>query len=112
MYTLYSDRRWPHFIFAVFLSLGFAGPVLAQISSIPDSMSQTGLGGINSIIGTVFAPSGGPIQSRVRMRLSTMARGARSQTTDENGTFALRGLPSGSYSISIEKEKDVEPSSA
>ena len=108
---VYLDRRWQHLFFAVSLSFCFAGSVLAQTSSIPDSMSQTGLGGINSIIGTVFAPSGRPIESRVRIRLSTMARGDRNQTTDENGNFAFRGLPSGSYTISIEKEKDFEPTS-
>jgi len=106
---VYSDRSCQHFVFAVFLSLCFSGPVLAQISSIPDSMSQTGLGGANSIVGTVFGPSGRPVENRIRIRLSTMARGDRISTTDETGNFAFRGLPAGSYTISIEKEKDFEP---
>lgn len=108
---IHSEHRSRYFVFAVFLSLCFAGPVLAQTSSIPDSMSQTGLGGLHSIIGRVFGPSGRPIESRVRIRLSTMARGDRISTTDESGNFAFRGLPSGSYTITIEKEKDFEPTS-
>jgi Flp pilus assembly protein TadD len=108
---VYSERRWQHFVLAVFLSLCFAGPVLAQVSSIPDSMSQTGLGGANSIIGTVFGPSGRPVESRIRVRLSTMTSGDRIQTTNENGNFAFRGLPTGSYTVLIEKEKEFEPTS-
>lgn len=108
---VYSDRRCQYFVFAVFLSMCFAGSVLAQISTIPDSMSQTGLGGVNSIVGTVFGPSGRPVENRMRIRLSTMARGDRISTTDGTGNFAFRGLPAGSYTVSIEKEKDFEPTS-
>ncbi len=106
---VYSDLRWRHFVFAVFLPLCFSGPVLAQVSSIPDSASQTGLGGANSIIGTVFGPSGRPIENRMRIRLSTMTSGDRISTTSENGNFAFRGLPTGSYTVLIEKEKEFEP---
>lgn len=108
---VYSHRRWQHFVCAVFLSLCFAGSVLAQISSIPDSMSQTGLGGANAIVGTVFGPSGRPVESRVRIRLASMTSGDRISNTNENGNFAFRGLPTGSYTISIEKEKEFVPTS-
>lgn len=104
-----SGHRWQHSVFAGFLSLCFTGSVFAQISTIPDSESQTGLGGGNSIIGTVFAPSGRPIETRVRIRLSSMTRGNRSATTNETGNFAFRGLPTGSYTISIDKEADFKP---
>ena len=67
--------------------------------AITDSESQTGLGGMNSIVGTVFAPSGRPLESRVRIRLSTMTRGDRVFTTNQNGNFAFRGLPAGSYTV-------------
>ncbi len=106
---VHSDLKWLRLVFAVFLSLCFAGSVFAQISTIPDSESQTGLGGGNSIIGTVFAPSGRPIETRVRIRLSTMTRGDRVATTNETGNFAFRGLPTGSYTISIEKEVEFKP---
>lgn len=106
-----SDRRFERFVYCVFLSLLFTLPALAQISSIPDSMSQTGLGGVNSIVGTVFGPSGRPIESRVRVQLSSMMSGSRTTTTNENGSFAFRGLPTGTYTISVEKEKEYEPTS-
>jgi Flp pilus assembly protein TadD len=105
---VHSYPKWEHLVIAVFLSLAFAGSVPAQISTISDSESQTGLGGMNSIIGTVFAPSGRPLESRVRIRLSTMTRGDRIFTTNEHGNFAFRGLPTGSYTVSIEKEADYK----
>ena len=105
----HSRLRWQHFAVAVLLCLFFSSSVCAQISNISDSESQTGLGGINSIVGTVFAPSGRPLESRIRIRLSTMTRGERNFTTNQNGSFAFRGLPAGSYTIVIDKEPDYKP---
>lgn len=96
-------------ISAVFLLFCFVSPVFSQISTISDSASQTNLGGNNSIIGTVFGPSGRPLQQRVSIRLSTMTRGDRIFTTNENGAFAFRGLPSGSYTITIDRELEYKP---
>lgn len=110
MYMLiYSDHKLQYFVSAVFLSFCFAGSVLAQIGSIPDSQSQTGLGGANAIVGTVFGPSGRPVENRVRIRIASMTSGDRISNTNEQGNFAFRGLPTGSYTISIEKEKEFEP---
>src|SRR5688572_408980 len=106
---VHSYPKWQHLVIAVFLSLAFPGPVPAQISTISDSESQTGLGGMNSIIGTVFAPSGRPLERRVRIRLSTMTRGDRVFTTNENGAFAFRGLPTGGYTVTIDKESEYKP---
>ena len=106
---VHSHSKWQHFAVGIFLSLCFAGSVFAQISSISDAESQTGLGGMNSIVGTVFAPSGRPLASRARIKLSTMTRGDRIFTTNQNGNFAFRGLPSGSYTITIDKEADYKP---
>lgn len=106
---IHSRPKWQHFAVSVLLSLCFAGSVCAQISGISDTESQTGLGGMNSIVGTVFAPSGRPLASRVRIRLSTMTRGDRLFTTNQNGSFAFRGLPAGSYTVTIDKEPDFKP---
>lgn len=104
-----SPPKWRHFIVTGFLALCCSGSVFAQISTISDSESQTGFGGVNSIIGTVFAPSGRPLERRIRIRISTMTRGDRSFTTNENGNFAFRGLPSGSYTVFVDKEAEYKP---
>ena len=106
---VHVQSNYRHLIVAVVLSLCFAGSVLAQVSTISDTESQTSLGGMNSIIGTVFAPSGRPLERRVRIRLSTMTRGDRVFTSNENGAFAFRGLPTGSYTVTIDKEADYKP---
>jgi Flp pilus assembly protein TadD len=106
---VHSRPKWQHFAVGVLLSLFVSGSVCAQISGISDSESQTGLGGMNSIIGTVFAPSGRPLASRIRIRLSTMTRGDRVFTTNQSGSFAFRGLPPGSYTVVIDKEPDYKP---
>jgi tetratricopeptide (TPR) repeat protein len=106
---IYSRCKWSCLIVAVFLFLCFVGSASAQVSTISDSESQTGLGGMNSIVGTVFAPSGRPLESRARIRLATMTRGDRIFTTNQNGNFAFRGLPAGSYTVTIDKEAEYKP---
>jgi tetratricopeptide (TPR) repeat protein len=97
------------FILLTLFYVCFAGAAFAQVSSIPDSASQTGFGGTHAIVGTVFGPSGSPIESRIRVRLSSMTKGDRTATTNETGNFAFRGLPNGSYTISVDREKEFEP---
>jgi hypothetical protein len=89
-----AHARLPHLVIAliVYLLLSLTPAVFAQISGISESASETNLGGNNSIIGTVFDPSGRPLQQRVRIRLSTMTRGDRVFTTNENGAFAFGGV--------------------
>jgi tetratricopeptide (TPR) repeat protein len=106
---IHSHSKWQHLFVGVFLSLCLAGSASAQISSISESESQTNLGGMNSIVGTVFAPSGRPIESRLRIKLSTMTRGDRIFQTNQNGNFAFRGLPAGSYTVVIDKETEYKP---
>src|SRR5438034_5252257 len=38
-----------------------------------------------------------------------MTGGDRVSSTDDNGNFAFRGVPSGNYTIVIDKEKEFEP---
>ena len=90
----------------VLFSLGVVIPVTGQM--IPPGPSDTGLGGANSITGTIITTDG-RIQRRVTIRLRSMNRGDRVLLSEDNGNFAFRGLPSGEYTIVIEKEKEFEP---
>ena len=105
---VHSHLKWQHFAVGIVLFLWLAGSVSAHVSGISDSESQTNLGGLNSIIGQVFAPSGRPIESRVRVKLSTMTRGDRYFTTNQNGNFKFTGLPAGSYTVIIDKEAEFK----
>jgi tetratricopeptide (TPR) repeat protein len=95
--------------FSFFLSLCFGISVFAQVSGLPSNAVDTNLGGGNAIVGTVLAPSNQRIETRIQVRISTTTRGDRTTVTDESGTFAFKGLPSGTYIIIIDKEKEYEP---
>jgi tetratricopeptide (TPR) repeat protein len=93
------------FVIAMFASI----PAKANAQILPSETADSGLGGSNIIMGTVFVSNGGRIERRVTIRLRTMTRGDRVTTTDENGNFAFRGLVSGDYTVVIDREKDFEP---
>ena len=93
-------------LLSVVLFACFVIPISAQMS--PPGAGDTGLGGVNSISGSVIA-SGQRLQRRVTIRLRTMTRGDRVIMTDDYGNFAFRGLMSGDYTIVIDKEKDFQP---
>src|SRR6476646_3453135 len=92
-------------IFSGFLAI-FVVPIRAQF--VPSEATDSGLGGNNNIVGTVYT-NGGRLTRRVTIRLTTMTRGDRVASTDDNGNFAFRGLTSGTYTIIIDKEKEFEP---
>lgn len=91
------------------LILFLAASAHAQISTIPNTASQTGLGGGLAIDGTILGPSGRPAETRIRVRLSSMAASDRITFTNETGNFAFTGLPEGRYLVAVDKEKDFEP---
>ena len=75
----------------------------------PGSAStDTGFGGVNTISGTIISSTGQRIE-HISIRLRTMTQGDRVLTSDDRGNFVFRGLPSGDYTILIDKEKDYEP---
>jgi len=93
-------------LLSILFALYFVIPVSAQM--IPPGPSDTGLGGVNTISGTVLL-GGARIERHVSVRLQTMTRGDRVVVTDDYGNFAFRGLGSGDYTIVIDKEKEFKP---
>ena len=87
--------------------LFLTGAAAAQL--MPSEATDTGLGGGNSITGTIILSTGGRIERRISIRLQTMTKGDRVASTDDHGFFAFRGLVSGDYTLVIDKEKDFEP---
>src|SRR5438270_3760911 len=64
-------------------------PITAQM--IQPAAGDTGLGGANSITGTVIA-SGQRLERHISVRLRTMTKGDRVVVTDDYGRFAFQGL--------------------
>jgi Flp pilus assembly protein TadD len=101
---LYVKLQFLEFVCLVFIIL--IGNAPAQP---PDSPFDTGLGGINSITGSVYGPTGQRFDRRIRIRLVTMVAGDRTSMTDDDGNFSFRGLPNGRFTILIDGEKEFEP---
>jgi Flp pilus assembly protein TadD len=93
----------------VLFSLFLVVRVTAQGIPQGAASTDTGLGGVNTISGMIVSSTGQRIERRVSVRLRSMTRGDRLSTTDENGNFVFRGLPSGDFLVVIENEKDFEP---
>lgn len=96
-------------LFAILLFVLSTIRVNAQGIPNGSATTDTGMGGVNAITGTVIVSNGQRIERRITVRLQSMLAGDRVTTTDEYGNFKLNGLPSGDYTIVINKEKDFEP---
>ena len=82
---------------------------ITAVSQLPGEGTPTGLGGGNTIYGQVISPGNQPMGRRISVRLVTESRGDRIAVTNERGVFAFTGVPSGVYTIVIEKEEPFEP---
>ena len=82
---------------------------VAQVAGGLNETTNTRLGGNNYIVGTVYAPDGMPINTRMRIKLTSPEWGDILATTDEGGKFVFSGVGSGVYTIVIDREKEYEP---
>ncbi|HBB97854.1 MAG TPA: hypothetical protein DC054_20930 [Blastocatellia bacterium] len=89
-------------------ALSFVIPVTAQVF-LPPGATDTGLGGGNAISGMILVSNGQRLERHVYIRLQTMTKGDRVAASDDRGNFAFKGLPSGAYTVVIDKEKEFEP---
>ena len=92
------------------ITIGYsAALVTAQITGGINETTNTRHGGNNYIAGTVFAPDGFPIRTRMRIKLNSPAWGDIIVTTDERGQFVFSGVASGTYTVIIDSEKEYQP---
>lgn len=82
---------------------------MAQVAGGLNETTNTRLGGNNYIVGTVYAPDGVPINTRMRIKLTSPEWGDILATTDDRGKFVFSGVGSGVYTIVIDREKEYEP---
>lgn len=86
-----------------------AALVTAQITGGINETTHTSHGGNNYIAGTVYAPDGFPIRTRMRIKLNSLAWGDIIASTDERGQFVFSGIAAGTYTIIIDTEKEFQP---
>ena len=86
-----------------------AALTMGQIAGGLTETTNTRLGGNNYIAGTVYSPDGVPINTRMRIKLTSPEWGDILATTDDRGKFVFSGVGSGVYAIVIDREKEYEP---
>ena len=86
-----------------------AALTIGQIAGGLTETTNTRLGGNNYIAGTVYTPDGMPINTRMRIKLTSPEWGDILATTDDRGRFVFSGVGSGVYTIVIDREKEYEP---
>ena len=82
---------------------------MGQIAGGLNETTNTRLGGNNYIVGTVYSPDGVPINTRMRIKLTSPEWGDILANTDERGKFVFSGVASGVYMIVIDRENEYEP---
>src|SRR5882672_11990304 len=67
-----------------------------------------GTGGIHTIKGRIYFPSGRRSDTRVMVKLESYNSSELAVMSDSNGSFAFRGLNPGSYTVVVDGGDDYE----
>jgi cytochrome c-type biogenesis protein CcmH/NrfG len=86
-----------------------AALVSAQIPGGISESTNARHGGNNNIVGTVFAPDGFPITTRMRIKLNSATYGELLANTDDRGRFVFTGVGAGNFFVVIDSEKEFQP---
>lgn len=95
-----------YFILGISL-FAFSAPLLGQIGG--SLGTNTGWGGQNYIVGTVYWPSGKRADTKIGIRLISLTRSEISVMTDDQGRFGFGHVPPGEYTVIVEGEDEFEP---
>lgn len=71
-------------------------------------VDQTGNGGLHTIQGRVYLPSGRTIDSSIPVKLESTNNPTQSVYTDRNGSFSFRALNPGNYSIVVDAGENFQ----
>ena len=95
-------------LFLTLILIHSAALVRAQIAGGAGESTNLRHGGNNYIVGTVYAPDGFPITTRMRLKLSSATYGEAIVTTDDRGRFVFSGVGSGTFYVVIDSEKEYQ----
>lgn len=97
-----------NFLYTAILLAYTASNVEGQIAGGLTETTNTRMGGNNYVIGTVFSPTGMPVDSRISIRLVSPEFGDFVTTTDDSGRFVFSGVGNGLYILIIDSEPEFE----
>ena len=81
---------------------------LACFSISAQRVNPSGTGGIHTIQGRIYLPSGRPAQTQISVKLQSSNYSTLSVISDQNGSFVFRSLAPGNYAIVIEIDGNYE----
>jgi len=93
----------PLIVFAA-IGVAFAQGGVGSTRGLPDSA-----GGIHSIQGRVYLPTGRRAGEGISVKLEGNVMGSRSAATDADGSFMFNGLPAAEYSVIVDGGPQYEP---
>ena len=65
-------------------------------------VDMTGTGGLHTIQGRIYFPSGRRTDARLRVKLSSFNAGELTVFSDPNGSFSFKGLEAGNYVVTVD----------
>lgn len=101
---IYSSISTPLILLLVLL-IPFAAPARGQSGGGTDS---TGTGGLNTISGRIYFPSGRTADMRAKVLLESMSSSRLSVLADRDGAFRFKNLGAGSYTVVIDAGEDYD----
>ena len=106
-----SNRRPTQFFLTTIFLLLCTSHAISQIAGGMTETTRTDFGGSSFITGSIYFPSGAPINFRIRIRLSSITGGEVISNSDDTGKFVFSRLARGTYTVIVDGEQDYEPAS-
>ena len=104
------DVRFLHFVSAPRILFIVLGLLLLPLTGNAQGSGResTGTGGIHTIQGHVFFPSGRRAEGSIIVKLQTYQSGELQVVPDSSGTFTFSGLAPGNYTVVVNAGDDYE----
>ncbi len=104
-----SNARFARYHFAVLSCLTLLWLCVPTVpAQAGGGIDATGTGGVHTIRGRIYFPSGRRSDTRVMVKLESYNSGELKVLSDSNGSFAFKGLNPGSYTVVVDGDDDYE----
>lgn len=101
-------RSFINFKFSFTLLMLVCLSVSTCLAQSGGGVDSTGTGGLHTIQGRIYFPSGRRNDARIKVKLQSVNSGELSVFSDSNGGFTFRGLEPGSYAVVVDAGSDYE----
>jgi Flp pilus assembly protein TadD len=103
-----SNGRFARCYFTLAFCLALIWFGVPSVHAQGGGVDSTGTGGVHTIRGRIYFPSGRRSDNRVMVKLESYNSGELKVMSDSNGSFAFRGLNPGSYTVVVDGGDDYE----